>query len=217
LRFGRAASFPESRQTPTGAGHSRAFFNDAHNTDLVLNLKNNTLRYGALSMLLHWTIALLIIALLGLGLYMTSLANGDPKWAWYGLHKSIGLLVLALAIARWLWLRSHDKPALPENLKPWERTAARATHGLLYLIMFLLPVTGYVDSCAGDYHLSFFDWFDIPKLIPKDQALEQWSVWLHASLAYALMGLLALHLGAVAKHQWLLKDKLLSRMLPEKH
>ncbi len=148
---------------------------------------------------------------------MTSLPNGDLKWEWYGLHKSLGMLVFVLAIVRLLWIRTHDKPGLPENIEPWERAAAHATHGLLYLVMFLLPVSGYVDSSAGGYHLAFFDLFDIPKIIPKDQGIEELSAWIHSSLAYGLMGLLVLHLGAVAKHQWILRDKVLSRMLPERH
>lgn len=179
-----------------------------------LNLRNTTDRYGALSMLLHWVMALLIIGLLALGLYMTSLPDGDPKWAWYGLHKSFGLLVFVLAAIRLSWISSHRGPALPGSLQPWERAAARATHGLLYLAMFLLPVSGYVDSSAGGYHLAFFDLFDIPKVIPENKDLEALALMVHSSLAYALMAALVLHLGAVAKHELILKDDTLRRMLP---
>jgi len=179
-----------------------------------VNLKNTTERYGALSMLLHWGMAVLIIGLLTLGLYMASLPDGDPKWEWYRLHKSMGMLVFVLAVLRLLWIRTHTKPPLPQSLRPWEQSAAHATHGLLYLAMFLLPVSGYLDSSAGGYHLAFFDLFEIPKVIPKNKDIEEISVLVHSSLAYGLIAVLAIHLGAVAKHHLILKDDTLRRMLP---
>lgn len=179
-----------------------------------MKAKNTLDRYGMLSMLLHWSMAILIFGLLGLGLYMTSLPDGDPKWSWYGLHKSFGMLVFVLAVLRVTWVASHAKPGMPDTLQPWEKAAAHATHGLLYLAMFLLPISGYVDSSAGGYHLALFDWFDIPKIIPKNDAIEAVAVWVHAGLAYGLIALLALHLGAVAKHHLILKDNVLRRMLP---
>jgi len=179
-----------------------------------MNIKNSSDRYGALSMLLHWVMATMVIGLLALGLYMTSLPDGAPKWEWYGLHKSIGMLVFVLAIARFWWIHSHTRPGLPENLQPWEKMAARMTHGLFYLAMLMLPVSGYVDSSAGGYHLAFFDLFDIPKVIGKDKDLEELALLIHSSLAYGLIGLLVLHLGAVAKHHLILKDDILRRMLP---
>lgn len=179
-----------------------------------MNIKNTTERYGALSMLLHWFMAVLIVGLLSLGLYMTSLPDGDPKWDWYGTHKSIGMMVLVLAVLRVLWIRTHAKPALPQNLLPMERIAAKATHGLLYLAIFLLPITGYIDSSAGGYHLAFFDLFDVPKVIPKNKEIEKLAALIHAGIAYGLIALLMLHLGAVAKHHLILKDDTLRRMLP---
>ncbi len=179
-----------------------------------MNLRNTAERYGTLSMLLHWGMALIMIGLLALGLTMTELPDGDPKWQWYGLHKSFGMLIPLLAVVRVWWLTSHPRPELPDNLQPWEKIAAHATHGLLYLSMFLLPLSGYVDSSAGGYHLSFFGLFDVPKFIPKSETLEQIAVAVHETLAYGLMAVLALHLGAVAKHHLILKDGVLRRMLP---
>ena len=179
-----------------------------------VNIKNTIERYGALSMLLHWTMAAMIIGLLSLGLYMTSLPDGDSKWEWYGLHKSIGMLVFVLAVLRLLWIKAHARPALPQNLRPLERVAAHTTHGLLYLAMFLLPFSGYLDSSAGGYHLAFFDLFDLPKVLPKNKDIEELMVLIHSSLAYGLIAVLLLHLVAVAKHHLILKDDTLRRMLP---
>ena len=80
--------------------------------------------------------------------------------------------------------------------------------------MLLLPVSGYVDSSAGGYHLAFFDLFDIPKVIGKDKALEEFVVELHRLLAYAMLGLLSLHVGAAAWHARVRRDGPFARMLP---
>lgn len=179
-----------------------------------MRLRNTTERYGAVSLSLHWLMALMIIGLLVLGLYMTAQPDGDSKWSLYGLHKSFGMLAFVLVVVRITWVISHPKPGLPNNLNPWERSAARATHGFLYLSMILLPVSGYVDSSAGGYHLAFFDLFDIPKLITKDKGTEELAVLVHSTLAYGVIGVLVLHMGAVAKHHFILRDGVLRRMLP---
>lgn len=177
---------------------------------------NSEQRYGVLAMALHWSIAVGIIGLLGLGLYMTSLPDGDAKWGLYSLHKSIGTLVFLLIALRVLWRVRSVLPPLPAGLRPIESVLAHLTHGLLYLGMVLLPVSGYVDSSAGDYKLKFFDLFDIPKLIPKDKAIEEISVTLHEWTAYLVIALLVLHVGAALQHHFLRGDDTLRRMLPER-
>jgi cytochrome b561 len=159
--------------------------------------------------------AALILVLLAMGLYMTSLPEGDARWAWYTPHKSLGMiafLLLLARLARRLW--GAPPPPLPAHTPAWERAAAHLTHALLYALMLLLPVTGYLDSAAGGYHLSFFDLFEVPKLVAPDKALELAATRAHRWLAYALLALLALHLGAVAKHHLVDREPVLRRMLP---
>jgi cytochrome b561 len=81
-------------------------------------------------------------------------------------------------------------------------------------MLFALPISGYIDSCAGGYHLTFFDYFDIPKLISINQELEKLMVIIHQISAYTLIGLLLMHIGAAFKHHFIQKDNILLRMLP---
>lgn len=176
--------------------------------------KNTEQRYGSVAMFLHWGIALGILALIGLGLYMTSLPDGNDKWDFYSLHKSIGMLVFLFIVMRILWRIRSIVPPLPAGLKTVETLLARLTHGLIYLAMVLIPISGYVDSSAGGYKLKFFGLFDVPKIIEKDKALEQLSLAVHEWTAYLLITLILLHAGAAFKHHFVYKDDTLRRMLP---
>ena len=138
---------------------------------------------------LHWLMFVLISAMLALGLYMTSLPDGDPKWDLYSVHKSFGLLIFLLLLIRIIWRVYSTIPPLPDRTRTLERIAAHLTHYGIYVVLIALPLSGYVDSSAGDYHLAFFDFFDIPKLIPKDQVLEDISVIVHQAAAYSLIAL----------------------------
>jgi len=179
-----------------------------------MNLHNTLERFGWLAMLLHWLMALLIGGMLALGLYMVGLPDGDPKWGWYGWHKSFGMLIFLLLLIRLAWRLNSLIPPLPEGLNLVEKSLAHITHYGLYLAMIILPVSGYIDSSAGGYHLSFFEWFDVPKLIDKDKALEALVLEFHWITAYVLMAILAMHVGAALKHHLVLKDNVLLRMLP---
>lgn len=178
-----------------------------------MQIKNSAQRYGAFAIILHWLVAMLVIALLSIGLYMTSLPDGDPKWEWYSLHKSLGISVFVLAIVRLIWRYRNIQPAMPPGLKWYEIKLAHLTHTMFYVALLVLPISGYVDSSAGGYHLAWFG-IDIPLLIPENKALLEFSEAFHTTVAYMLIGLLAMHLAAVAKHHFLLKDDVLKRMLP---
>lgn len=176
--------------------------------------KNNETRYGMLSMLLHWSSAALIFALLPIGLYMTGLPDGDDKWGLYDLHKSLGFSLFLILLLRIVWKRLNLMPALPDNLNAYEQKLASATHYLLYAMMAILPITGYIDSSAGGYHFSFFGWFDMPMVIDKNKALAKISTRMHEYTAYALIAVVLLHAAAALKHHMILKDNVLLRMLP---
>lgn len=170
--------------------------------------------YDLLTQILHWLMAILMITLLIMGVYMTRLPDGDPKWFWYDLHKSIGSCIFLLFLFRVVWRSRQTAPADPAHMRPWERAAAHGAHLLLYTTMLLLPVTGYIDASAGGYHLSLFGWFEVPMLIAKNETLFELAVTAHRLIAYALMGVIALHLLAALKHHFVDHDTVLLRMLP---
>ncbi len=175
-------------------------------------LKNTSTQYGSIAISLHWIMAILIIGLLILGLYMTNLPIGLLKLKLYGWHKEYGLLVLALVIIRLMWRFINITPML--SLPSWEIIAARCTHWSFYLLMFALPVSGWMLSSAAGLPISFFGLFTLPDLVSANENLRMTMQLIHMWLAYAMIALLCLHIAASLKHHFINKDDILRRMLP---
>jgi cytochrome b561 len=177
-------------------------------------LKNPSACYGLIARGFHWTLAVLLTALFALGLYMTGLTYYDP---WYqdafNLHRSFGILALALAILRILWVLFRPAPPLVATLKPWERKAAHAVHGLLYAMTLGIPVSGYLISTADGRPVDVFGWFALPALLPPMEGMEEIAGRIHALLAYTTAGLVLVHSLAALKHHFLDKDDTLRKML----
>jgi len=178
-----------------------------------MNLRNTTTGYGLVARALHWWMALIVIGLIGLGLYMTAQPDGDAKWQLYDLHKSFGSLVLLLVLFRLYWRHISPPPPLPDTMQPSDRLAAHAGHIVLYAAMLGLPITGYLDASLGGYHLSFFGLFDVPMLFAKDEALFEYVVAMHRWIGYTLAALVGIHAGAALKHHLVDRDRVLMRML----
>ena len=178
-----------------------------------MNLKNTPTGYGVLARALHWWMALLMIGLIGLGLFMTAQPDGDPKWALYDLHKSLGSVVFMLFAIRIVWRHISPPPPMPSSMNALEQRIAHVAHVLLYLAMLALPVTGYLDSAWGGYHISVFGLFDVPMLLEKNEALFKIAVTAHQYIGYALGLLVLAHAGAALKHHFVAKDDVLKRML----
>jgi cytochrome b561 len=169
-------------------------------------------RYTRVAIALHWTIALLIIANLVIGLLHESLLRGT-----IGLHKAIGLLVLALSVVRLAWRLTHRPPPLPATVKGWEKGLAHATHWTLYLLMILLPLSGWVFTSASLKRnpLSFFGLFDIPFLpIAPDKMTHDVVAERHEQLAWIMIALILLHICAALKHRLIDRDRTVDRMWP---
>lgn len=177
-------------------------------------LRNSVDRYGLISKILHWSIALLIFGLVWLGWYMVDLGYFDR---WYNrsleLHKALGMVVLALAFGRIVWVRVSPDPALPPAMRRWERAAARAMHHTLALMMILVPLTGYAISTADGKPVSVFGIVDVPAVLPRSEVLRDAATELHFYLAYATALLAVLHALAAFKHQLVDRDGTLARML----
>ncbi len=181
-------------------------------------------RYTRTAMLLHWLVAVLIAANLVLIWVMDALPDADIRPA-INLHKSIGITVLGLAILRLLWRFAHRPPALPRSYPRLEKAGAHAAHLLLYVLIFGLPISGWIhDSAFKDaaaHPLVLFGvipWFRIgaiANLAPavKEQVHAFWYS-VHAALAYVLYALLALHVLGALKHQFVDKEGEFGRILP---
>ena len=179
-------------------------------------------RYTLVAIVLHWLIALGILALLGLGLAMTrgSLPPMD-RFAFYQWHKSIGLTVLVLMVLRVLWRLFHTPPPLPVAMPKAERRAAGAAHLALYGLLLAMPLVGWAMVSASPYNIptvlyGMIPWPHLPVLpeLPNKAAVEGVLKLVHSYGAWLLMALLLLHVGAALRHHLALRDDTLWRMLP---
>jgi cytochrome b561 len=177
-------------------------------------IRNTTARWGAVAQLLHWLIVVLIITQVVLASIAEDLPLGMKKLAMYARHKSVGITILGLAVLRLAWRWANPTPALPDTLKPYERRLATLTHAALYLILFAMPLTGWTMSSARGFPVSWFGFFQLPDLVPKNQSLFEALRQTHDTLALMLGAVVFLHVAAALKHHFMLKDDVLRRMLP---
>jgi len=170
--------------------------------------------YTPVAKALHWLVAGLVLGMLGLGLWMVGLPLGLPKLYAYAWHKWIGLTVLVLTMLRLAWRAYSPPPALPDTVTRWERAVAPWSHGLLLVLLVALPLSGWLMSSAGGVKVIWFGVLPMPDLVARDGALfERLRTW-HHWLAWTLMGLLALHVAAVVRHDVLRRDGIFRRMSP---
>jgi cytochrome b561 len=162
---------------------------------------------------LHWLIALMIFAVFPLGLYMHDLKLSPVKLQLYSYHKWAGMTVLLLVIVRLLWRITHRPPAL--SLPRLQQIASNAVHHLLYVLMFAIPLSGWLMSSAKGFQTVLFGILPLPDLLAKDKVLGHTLENVHQSLNYLLLLLVAVHIAAALKHHFIDRDQVLTRMLPK--
>jgi cytochrome b561 len=171
-------------------------------------------RYSAVAKAFHWIIAALIVTQFTLAYLADDLPIGAHKLALLARHKSFGMTVLMLAALRLLWRLKNPPPSLPSGMTPWERKLARATHVAFYVLLFAMPLTGWLMSSAKNYSVSWFGVFTWPNLIAKNETAFDLLRSTHHILSYALFAIAVLHILAAFKHHFWNKDTVLLRMLP---
>jgi len=177
-------------------------------------LKNSPEKYGTISKILHWGIALLVLALIALGWYMTSLDYYHPwRHRTLSLHKSVGVLVFILFMIKILWLIKNPTPKISDKLKKWERIAAWIVHKFLFAIICILPITGYIMSTSSGSSISFFGMFEIAPLFTAGENARDISENIHEIIAYSTLAVAILHIAAALKHHFIDKDDTLKKML----
>jgi cytochrome b561 len=174
------------------------------------------LHYTATAKALHWAIAVLIFGMLGLGFYMTGLDLSPTKLQLFSWHKWAGVTVFVLVVVRLAWRVGHKPPALPQHMPPIERLAAHAGHLVLYVLMFAIPLSGWLMSSAKGFQTVWFGVLPIPDLLAKDKELGDLLQTVHLALNFLLIAVLVGHIGAALKHHFLNKDDVLTRMLPRR-
>ncbi|MCX7033350.1 MAG: cytochrome b [Arenimonas sp.] len=177
-------------------------------------IKNLADRWGGVSITLHWLTALMILGLVVVGFLMQELANSPTKIQVYGLHKSIGLTVLALTVARLLWRLFAGVPQPVPGTPRWQAWASGATHGALYLVLLAMPVSGWLYNSASGFPLKWFGLFALPKLSGYDADVKAFALAAHETLFLVLAAIVTLHALAAFKHHYFDRDRTLARMLP---
>lgn len=178
-------------------------------------LSNQPDRYGIVHVSIHWLVAFTVFGLFGLGLWMTGLSYYD---SWYrtapDLHRSIGVLVVSVMLLRLIWrlLNPTVKPLATHQA--WEKKLAKVTQGLMYVLILLLGISGYMITTAKGQPLMVFDWFGIPALNLGIEYQEELAGDLHTYFAWSLIGLVAIHALGALKHHFIDRDSTLKRMLP---
>jgi len=190
-------------------------------------LRNDPARWGLVTRSLHWTMAAMIAVQVPLGFLMV-----DAYDAWLAghgdtarvmtlsrAHNTLGFLVLILATLRLSWRFASPGPGLPAGLLAWQRLTARATHALLYALLFVFPLTGWAALSAyeGDFPIFFFGWDDVFRIVPQATKDSPWNSDLfgevHETCWKVGAVVLGMHVVAALWHQYVARDGVLSRML----
>lgn len=179
----------------------------------MTSLRNTAESYGIIAQGLHWLLALLVSVQLGLGLYAAGLPLGIERLRWLSRHKSLGLAVLALALLRLAWRMANAPPTHPASMRCWERGAALATHRMIYLLLVLAPLAGWLQASAAGLSVNWFGLFQVPDLVPRSRALSEAFRLTHLGCVALLAGLVAGHVAAALRHA-ALRDGVMHRMLP---
>lgn len=180
-------------------------------------LRNTTDSWGHIAQLFHWLMAVLILAMIVLGLMAKNWPLSPTKLSLFFWHKSLGMTILGLVVVRLSWRWANPTPPLPATLPRWERTAAHITHALLYAVMIAMPLSGWVINAAAKIPFKVFGVWTLPAIVAPDKALQELAALVHFSLFLLLAMLLILHTAAALRHHLLLHDDILSRMLPGCH
>lgn len=161
-------------------------------------LRNGPDSYGAVSRVLHWLMAGGVLVMLGLGTTIARMEVGLSNLWLFGLHKSVGLTLLALLLARLLWHRLSPPPPLPGPPR-WQMRLARATHAGFYALLLLVPLSGWIASAATGLDVVLYDRWTLPAIAPVSEPLEDAAFAVHGILTKLLAALVLLHVAGAAK------------------
>lgn len=170
-------------------------------------------RYARVAIWLHWLIGLAVIANIALAMLTEGLPR-ETRGAAMDIHKALGIAVLALTVIRIGWRLGHRPPPLPAAIPGWQRLFGRITHGLFYVLLILLPLSGWVWMSAAGRPIDFFGLFAVPVIVAPSEALADAMHDRHEALGLTMLALAAIHILAALKHQFVDRAGLIGRMNP---
>nr|WP_111298716.1 cytochrome b [Paracoccus saliphilus] len=171
--------------------------------------------YGTTARVLHWIVAAAVLAMIPAGLIMVrdGLDRGLQD-VLFIFHKNLGSILIPIVALRVIWRITHPAPPLPATLPAWQRRAARGSHLALYVLMVALPLSGYVRVRAGGFPIEGLDALGLPALVGRSKSLAEVASTVHAVAAFALIAVLAVHLGAALHHALIRQDGVWGRIWP---
>ena len=171
-------------------------------------------KYSHIAIALHWLVALMIIANFALGLTMADMTLSPQKLKFFSWHKWVGVTIFMLVCLRLLWRLGHPAPALPTSMPRWQVTAAHFSHIFLYVLMFAIPLSGWLYSSAAGKTVVYLGLVPLPDLVQADKGLAETLKEVHEYLNFTLGALVLTHIAAAWKHHLVDRDDVMARMVP---
>jgi cytochrome b561 len=170
--------------------------------------------YNGVAKTLHWLILALLIAQFIFAWTMPHIGRNTPVTTLIGLHFSFGITIIAVAIVRLIWRLTHVEPPPEDGIRPWQTASARLVHWLLYILLFVVPILGWINASYRGMPIVMFG-LELPQLVATRASGWGWTGDVHTLLAdYAMLGLVGLHVAAALYHYIVRRDRVLQRMLP---
>jgi len=170
-------------------------------------------RFGCVARFFHWTIAFLFLFQFGIAIIMGKLGKEEAyRETFFMLHKSVGITILFLVIFRLLWRKATSLPDWPGTMTECDKKLFSFTERGLYLMMFLMPLSGYVMTMAEEEGFKFFGLFGMPDLVGKSEVFEEIGEYLHTIMGFVILGLVGSHITLVLRQHINFKDDFFGRM-----
>jgi cytochrome b561 len=187
-----------------------------------MSLKNSNTRYGTCTKFFHWVIFIGFVMQYFVAAIMVRIKESETFWGYtqgmlYDWHKSIGLIIFGIVICRYLWRRLANLPDWAPGLSTGEKAYLHWVERILYICMFVMPISGYVFVMAGDYGVMFFGKWPLPNPIGKVEWLSTIAEYTHITTAVVIVAAWLAHMGFVFKRHCIHRDRYLRRMLPFTH
>jgi cytochrome b561 len=170
--------------------------------------------YDAVAKTLHWLVFALLHPQYVVALAMPGIGRGTVPGRLIDLHMSLGAAILAVVVLRWLWRLRHAVPLATGDMPEWERPVAGLTHGLLYVLLVVNPILGWMNASARDWTITVFGVLRLPHLVAARSPIGREAGDVHTFLAWTLAALVSLHVAAALYHHFGRHDRVLQRMLP---
>lgn len=171
-------------------------------------------RYHLLTIFFHWLLAIMIIGAFTMGTIMTDMRISPTKLQYYNWHKWAGVTILGLVALRLLTRLLSTAPTYPNAMKNWEKNAATATHVFLYVLMFSVPISGYLYTFAAGYPVVYFAWLELPAIVGPFPDYKDAFKLSHEILTKVMFATVVLHIIAAFKHLVINKDGVFQHILP---